>query len=402
MPLQNTFTLDVDFKQKNYINEPVITQNDEITFILNVYDDGMEFDLSGVSTSTLVSERQDKQSVMTLGSITGTNQITFALGSTEISKVGKVDAAIQLYDADGRVSTLPFTYKVLKDPGKNYVPSTDEQTLIELVLGLGPAILNEAKRVAEETIEAEALRFEAESNRVTAETQRVNAELSRVETEEERITNESERLESESNRKTAETARIQAEKERQTNTSTAVQNVKNATTEAQNATESINLVLPNVLNLKYIAAYNPTTQYEKNNIVRHGKNSYIALQKSLGNAPIGTTDSPFWGVIAIGGVDGLGSVVSVNGIGPDENGNVKLPVYAEKAELTKHENDLSEKKHVMVSDTTPSNQGPGGIWFETGLGESDDPGEGEGGLVLQNAIVSDDPPGDTTKIWLDI
>lgn len=327
MPLQNTFDLDVDFKHKSIINEPTVTQNDEVKFILNVFDDGKEFELSNVSTFTLASVRPDKVSVMSLGKLTGPNQVTFELGSTELMVTGTVDVAIQLYDAAGRVSTLPFTYKVLKDPVNNHVPSEKDQTLIELVLGQGPAILAAAEKVAEDTLEAEALRFESESNRVTSETQRVNAELSRAETEEERVTNELTRVQSENTRKTAETARIQAEEERQTNTSNAIQDVESATTEAINATESINLVLPNVLNLEYIAPYNPTTQYLKNNIVRKDKNSYIALQPSLGNAPTGDLDSPFWGVLAIGGVDGTGTgtVTSVNGIEP-VNGNVTLEI----------------------------------------------------------------------------
>lgn len=327
MPLQNTFDLDVDFKHKSIINEPTVTQNDEVKFILNVFDDGKEFELTNVSTFTLASVRPDKISVMTLGKLTGPNQVTFELGSTELLVPGTVDVAIQLYDTNGRISTLPFTYKVLKDPVKNHVPSEKDQTLIELVLGQGPAILAAAEKVAEDTLEAEALRFEAESNRVTSETQRVNAELSRVETEEERDANESIRLESESTRQTAETTRIQAEEERRTNTSTAIQNVQDATTEAINATESINLVLPNVLNLEYISPYKTTTQYKKNNIIRHGKNSYIALQDTLANAPTGDIDSPFWGVIAIGGVDGTGTgtVTSVNGIEP-VNGNVTLEI----------------------------------------------------------------------------
>lgn len=327
MSLQNTFTLDVDFKVRNLINEPLVTQNDEVKFILNVFDDGKEFELSNVSTFTLASIRPDKVSVMSLGKLTGPNQVTFELGSTELLVPGTVDVAIQLYDTDGRISTLPFTYKVLKDPVKDYVPSTDEQTLIELVLGQGPAILNEAKRVAEETIEAEALRVVAESNRVNAESQRVTAESDRDTNENDRVTNEIARVEAETLRNKDEDIRIQAESDRQTNTSTAIQNVQVATSEAIYATEFINLVLPNVLNLEYIAPYNANTQYKKNNIIRHGKNSYIALQDTKGNEPTGNTDSPLWGVIAIGGVDGTGTgtVTSVNGI-ESINGNVTLEI----------------------------------------------------------------------------
>ncbi|MGM0973422.1 MAG: hypothetical protein ACQEW2_10780 [Bacillota bacterium] len=72
---------------------------------------------------------------------------------------------------------------------------------------------------------------------------------------------------------------------------------------------------------------------------------------------------------------------------------------AKKIDLARHQADTTQQKHVMVSDTPPQNQGTGGIWFQTGLGEVSNPGGG--GLVLQNAIVSDDPPGDTKLIWMD-
>lgn len=77
-------------------------------------------------------------------------------------------------------------------------------------------------------------------------------------------------------------------------------------------------------------------------------------------------------------------------------------LVALKLSLGKHLADDTAQKHVFVSDIQPQSQGIGGIWFETGLGEYEDTGGGGGGLVLQNAIVADDPPGDITKIWLDI
>lgn len=97
-----------------------------------------------------------------------------------------------------------------------------------------------------------------------------------------------------------------------------------ATSNANAATTAINLVLPNVEGLEYVELWDAATTYVKNNIVRRGKNSYIALQSSVGVEPTGTADSPDWGVLAVGGLDGSGSVVTVNGISPDEFGNVLL------------------------------------------------------------------------------
>lgn len=352
MPLQNTFVFDVDFKIRTLINEPQVTQNDDVKFILNVFDDGLEVDLSSVSTFTLASVRPDKVSVMTLGNKSGDNQVIFELGSTELLVPGTVEAAIQFYDMDGRVSTLPFTFKVLKDPVKNYIPSEDDQTLIELVLGRGPAILDAAEKVTEDTIKAEALRLDAERARITTENKRIEDESARITSENERSLNENLRAEAEALRQTAEGIRIQAEEERQSNTATAIQNVENVITEATEATNEINLVLPNVINLEFIAPYNLTTQYLKNNIVRHGKNSYIALQDTKGNEPTGTIDSPFWGVIAIGGVDGTGTgtVTSVNGVSPvDGNVTITIPDPDLSSYVTKEEIEATPPVLVEIT-----------------------------------------------------
>lgn len=155
----NTFTLSVDIKKSNYLDEPTVTQNDEITFILQVTDDGEPFDLTEVSTFTLVSMRPDKQSIQTLGIKTGANEATFNLGTSELAVPGRISAAIQLYDADGRVSSIPFSYRVLPDLAEGYIPSQNEQTLIELVLGQGPAILAAAQQA---TANIESLGFISE------------------------------------------------------------------------------------------------------------------------------------------------------------------------------------------------------------------------------------------------
>lgn len=153
MAIQNTSYLDVDIKRDNYVDEPKVTQNDAVTFVLRMTDDGVDYPLVGVSTYTLASLRPDGQSVLTVGTLTAPNEITFELGSTEVSVPGNVKAAIQLYDVDGRVSSMPFTYEVTKDIAVDYIPSAEEETLIQLVLGEGPAILNAAELVTAEANE---------------------------------------------------------------------------------------------------------------------------------------------------------------------------------------------------------------------------------------------------------
>jgi len=143
--MQNTFIIDADIKKTSYFNQPTVTQNDDITFIVNITDDGQAFDLTDVTTVSLANTRLDKEVVVTPGSITGTNQVTFNLGTNETAVSSSVSAVVQLYDVDGRVSTLSFSYAVKSDPtGSGYVPSADEQTLIEVVLNDGPLRIQEA------------------------------------------------------------------------------------------------------------------------------------------------------------------------------------------------------------------------------------------------------------------
>lgn len=332
------------------------------------------------------------------------------LDNNILSISGTLRVEFTIYNNGKETTTRTLLITVETSINRNEAIETVPQwDIVTQIIVEGQGIIEAAKQITIEAAEAEMVRNTVETNRAEAEADRELAESDRESAEQSRMNAETSRAESETARQTAETARAAAEQERQTNTSTAIQNAENATAEAIDATDAITLVLPNILNLEYIAPYNSTTQYEKNNIVRLGKNSYMALQPTKGNEPTGNMDSPYWGVLALGGVDGLGSVVSVNGVGPDEYGNVTITIpdpdlsaYAKKTELVNHEADQTEKKHVVVSEKTPSNHGPGGIWFEIGLGESEDLGGEEGGLVLQNAIVSDDPPGDTTKIWLDI
>lgn len=104
--------------------------------------------------------------------------------------------------------------------------------------------------------------------------------------------------------------------------------------------------------------------------------------------------------------DGVGTVTSINGTLPDETGNVTLVIpeqdtslLATKEELNAHASDSTEQKHICVGEVEPLTHNNGGIWFQTGLGESD--WDGGGGIAIRNAVLSDGPPGDTTVLWLD-
>lgn len=112
--------------------------------------------------------------------------------------------------------------------------------------------------------------------------------------------------------------------------SIALQNSENATNNANdaatNAQNEITAMQNFVNQLGNAESYDNSKTYFKNNIVEYNGSSYIALQQTTGNTPpvLPNKQTAFWQLIAQRGVDGAGSVSSVNGISPDVNGNVQL------------------------------------------------------------------------------
>lgn len=146
--MQNTFNVLVDLKVVKSVPQPLVTQNDSVVFILEVMENGVPFDLNDTTTVTLAHTRKDQSVVVTQGTKAG-NKATFALGTNETSITGAVAAKAQFYDANGRVSSLSFTYQVGVDPtGRGYIPSVSEATLIEVVLNDGPLIIQSAEEAA--------------------------------------------------------------------------------------------------------------------------------------------------------------------------------------------------------------------------------------------------------------
>ena len=148
MLIQDPIILNLDIKKKMNIDEPQLTSTDSNAFAINVLDNGKEFDLTGIKLATMAHSRLDKTVIITEGEITGDNQITFVLGRNDTGVIGRVNASVQMYGQDdSRVSTLSFSYQVLKDPtGREFIPSEEERSLIERVLFDAPVIIEEARQ----------------------------------------------------------------------------------------------------------------------------------------------------------------------------------------------------------------------------------------------------------------
>lgn len=305
---KNIHVFDVDIKNPTYMNEPIVRQNDSVVFKVNITDDGEPYDLSQVSVLTLATKGVDGNILISAGIVTAFNQVTFEIPRSTVTHVGKAHGTVQLYGLDKRVSTLSFTFQVEKDPtGEDWMPTTGERTLIEVVLGRGPMILAEAEQA---TIYAtdqgnyareELSKLTTLNQTVTEqEEERTSNEVEREENESSRSANELERVASEIDRVSAETARINQEEKRQRDAYQAIAEALDAAEQARNA---------------------EGPQGEK------GEQGLPGPQGEKGEKGEPGRDG-----------DGAGTVTAVNGVEPDESGNVELPEidltsYATKKEL---------------------------------------------------------------------
>jgi hypothetical protein len=147
------FYMSADFKQKTQIREPIVTQYDDLIFVVTVFDNGDPAIIDDLSYK-FVSRRPDNKSYYVNGVKTGDNEITFDLGKTEVSLIGKVNAAIQLFDSNNqRLSSFTFNYTVTEDISLSEDLSSQELTLLEYVVQEGPGLVDyfkETKPLIEE------------------------------------------------------------------------------------------------------------------------------------------------------------------------------------------------------------------------------------------------------------
>lgn len=75
-------------------------------------------------------------------------------------------------------------------------------------------------------------------------------------------------------------------------------------------------------NIKYVGEYDKSVAYKSGNIVHYNRDAFIATKDIEKDQPPIINES--WSKFASGGIDGEGSVSSVNGIKPNEDGDVSL------------------------------------------------------------------------------
>lgn len=105
--------------------------------------------------------------------------------------------------------------------------------------------------------------------------------------------------------------------------------------------------------------YNSTITYQKDDVVYYNGSSFIALKNNTGVSP--ADDGVNWNIITQRGIDGLGSVSSVNGINPGLDGNVEIPIHEHSNKsvidsLTDDAGQLKYKGNVVGSVTSVNGQ----------------------------------------------
>lgn len=129
--VENRYQIKANIKSKMYNGViPSVTANDHIIFEVTLFDDALPMTLNSAYRYTLVTMRKNNTSVIREGTLSG-SVILFELGASETTTIGRVEASIQIYDADNkRISSAPIAYDVLKDFSLSGSLPADDKTLV--------------------------------------------------------------------------------------------------------------------------------------------------------------------------------------------------------------------------------------------------------------------------------
>ena len=198
-------------KHKNKIQKMHMVSGDQNSdlLVISLEDskDGYKvepFVLQENSIVTVVFLKEDGNVVAGQAEISGVNEIQYLVKGNEITFPGIVEAQVQVYGADSRLSSWDFSFNVKEslDDGDSVESTTEYHVLTSLITDVVQINV------------AEALRVEAENTRVSNEDNRKTSELQRIQNESDRVLNETSREEKEDIRGIAEASRISQESSR--------------------------------------------------------------------------------------------------------------------------------------------------------------------------------------------
>ena len=215
-------------------------------------------------------------------------------------------------------------------------------------------------------LEEESLRISAENERKLNEENRISNEEIRINTHNEIKAIEQLRISAEVERVIAESIRDESENSRQLTFNDSINEFNKLKTDVQKATsdsvtavtranEKITNLQDLIDNTGYHEVFDIDKTYHKNNIVSYNGSSHIAKGETKGNLP---TNEVYWGLLAQRGIDGKGSIVTINDLSPDLNGNVNLTAEVLNAEKTANKGVANGYAGLDANGKIPLNQVP--------------------------------------------
>lgn len=184
--------------KSNYTPIATVKQEDNITMTLELYKEGLEFDITG-QTVTLAAKRADKVIVEQIdGFSIDTNSLTIELRNNINAKIGLVYLELNIKDSKGSMTTLDFYLKVVgKILGEDSLDASDNIASLEKIqdefIKSSNALLDTVIKNEDDRVDAEAIRQGDESTRSENEASRINAESERMQAENARVIAEQER-----------------------------------------------------------------------------------------------------------------------------------------------------------------------------------------------------------------
>lgn len=326
--------IEIDLKQANMLPTPQFIQQDSNILEFIVKENGVDADLSNIGKIIVNYKRPDNKVISRLINAEG-NKVIYEIGQEEMKVHGEGLIEIQFYSLDvlQRISTRVFKINLSQSIGTTGINEDDKNLTILQQLMIEVTELNTqitSLETARESAEAirqsqELVRESNENGRELAESERAIAENERQENVATALTNiESATLSANTASTNAENqanyAKTQGDYAREkgdialtnaTEAFLATDEAKKATEQAQNLVDTS----------KHLREYNPTANYVVNNEVRYNGSTWRCMKNNKGIYP---SESEYWTLVAQRGVDGTGSVSTVNGKLPDENGNVQI------------------------------------------------------------------------------
>lgn len=152
---KRTFKVILDMNKSGSLRESFeMRHNDDNELVIELRGEEGAIDLNalGVTRTTLLVTRSDKQDIPLDGNITPEGHASFKLKRASLAKKGMVEAVAQFYfGEDVRISTPTLIFNALRDPAAgNIGEEGDDKTLIEIILEDGPQLLAQLQTAYDE------------------------------------------------------------------------------------------------------------------------------------------------------------------------------------------------------------------------------------------------------------